>query len=132
MNPEITDVGAAREMVKTVEDPNRHINREIAEWIRRRDLWVGGVNVAQGLASLNLPLLCIAARGDGVVPLATATFPYHQIGSSSKELLVVGDAALHIGHADMFISNEAHERVFHPMSRWLLEQGRATVEPPGG
>ena len=42
MNPEITDVSAAREMVKTVEDPNRAINRQIADWI---------VEVVDGLAA---------------------------------------------------------------------------------
>ncbi|MHB8876276.1 MAG: alpha/beta fold hydrolase [Myxococcaceae bacterium] len=125
MNPEITDIGAAREMVKTVEDPNRHINREIAGWIKGRDLVVRGVNVSLGLPAITQPLLCIAAHGDGVVPLETAEYPFRKVGSASKELIIVGDPGLHMAHADMFVSSEAHERVFRPMTAWLLENGRA-------
>lgn len=125
MNPEITDLTAAREMVKTVEDPRRSINLEIARWLRTKDLIVRGVNVAEGLSKITQPLLCIAAHGDGVVPLATAEYPYHRVASASKELIVVGDPGLHMAHADMFVSSQAHEKVFHPMSRWLLENGRA-------
>jgi hypothetical protein len=42
LNPDIVDLGAAREMVGTVEDPNRHVNREIARWIKDRDRTAAG------------------------------------------------------------------------------------------
>jgi pimeloyl-ACP methyl ester carboxylesterase len=120
MNPEITDTSAAEEMVKTVEDPNRYINREIAHWIRRRDLVVGGVNVSDALRSMKEPLLCVVAVGDGVVPRKTAAFPFHQIGSPHKTLVEVGDDLVAMAHADLFVSTEAHQRVFEPISSWLL------------
>ena len=68
MNAEITDTRAAGEMVKTVEDPNRHVNRQIAHWIRDRDLVLRGVDISEGLRSITAPLLCVSAWGDGIVP----------------------------------------------------------------
>ncbi len=121
LNPEITDVSAASEMARSVEDPNRFINRQIAQWMKDADLFVRGVNVAQGLGSLQNPLLCIFGNGDGIVPPATARFPYERIGSTMKKLVEVGDDSLSLAHADLFISREAHERVFRPIRDWLVE-----------
>lgn len=119
MNPELTDTTAIAEMVHTVEDPNRYINRELARWIKRRDLVVKGVNIAEKLRSVKTPFLCVLAHGDGVVPRETAAFSFHQIGSKDKELLIVGDELMRHAHADLFVSTEAHERVFRPISTWL-------------
>lgn len=123
MNPETMDTSAIREMVNTVEDPSRHINREIAHWIARRDLVLDGVNVSDALGEVARPLLCILATGDGIVPRSTAEFPYSQVSSSEKKLIEVGDQAMRMAHADMFISRQAQEIVFAPMARWLAEQG---------
>jgi pimeloyl-ACP methyl ester carboxylesterase len=123
MNAEITDTSAVSEMVRTVEDPNRHVNRQIARWIRDRDLVLRGVNVSDGLRSLTAPLLCVSAWGDGIVPRPTAEFPYRAAGSPVKKLLEVGAADLAMAHADLFISDEAQIRVFAPIAEWLAEQG---------
>lgn len=128
MNPEITDTSAAREMVRTVENPNRHINRQIAHWIARSDLVLEGVNVTERLRDLRRPLLTVVAQSDGIVPAETAAFPHEHCGSPDRELLVVGDRTLAMAHADLFVSREAHERVFRPMASWLA--ARATL--PGG
>jgi len=121
INPEITDTSAAEEMVKTVEDPNRAINRQIAEWIRRRDLVLRDTNISEALRSVTRPLLCVYANGDGIVPRETATFPYEQAGSSRKSLLEVGTREIAMAHADMFVSRECHARVFAPVAAWLAE-----------
>jgi esterase/lipase len=105
--------------VKTVENPNRHINREIARWVRDKDLIVRGVNISQGLSKVTCPLLCVLANGDGIVPRDAAEYALKQVGSSRKELLVVGDEDCRLAHADMFVCNEAHERVFAPIAEWL-------------
>lgn len=125
MNPEASDVTAAREMVKTVENPNRHINREIARWIRDRDLVVRGVNVAEKLSTLDLPLLAVVANGDGIVPVETASFPYDASASRHKALLVIGDETMALAHADLFVSRTAHDQVFRPIAEWLTR----TYEP---
>ncbi|MBL9026548.1 MAG: alpha/beta fold hydrolase [Myxococcales bacterium] len=122
MNPEHVDTSALTELVRTVEDPNRHVNREIAEWIRSSELVIRGTTVSQALASLRTPLLCVVAKADGIVPPETAAFPYHAIGSTDRTLLEVGSETLKLAHADMFISNHAHERVFAPVRDWLLER----------
>ena len=119
MNAEITDTSAAAEMVKTVEDPNRHVNRQIACWIRDRDLVLRGVNISEGLARLQQPLLCVSALGDGIVPRRTAEYPYLAAGSTDKQLIEVGTEQIVMAHADLFISRESQTRVFEPLASWL-------------
>ncbi len=119
LNPAITDTQAAREMVKTVEDPNRHINRQIAHWIRDKDLVLRGINVSEALAEFANPLFCVLANGDGIVPRDTAAFPHSQVRSSAKKLLEVGTKDILLAHADLFVSNESHARVFAPIAEWL-------------
>lgn len=122
LNAGSTDLDALAEMVKTVEDPNRHVNREIAQWIRDRDLIVRGVNLSHAIRSLRMPLLCVLARGDGIVPPRTAELCFKTVASEDKALLEVGDADLAMAHADMFVSREASARVFEPIGRWLKER----------
>jgi pimeloyl-ACP methyl ester carboxylesterase len=122
LNPEITDTRQASEMVKTVEDPNPHVNRQIARWIRDKDLILHGINVSEGLRTIEAPLLCVSAWGDGIVPRPTAEFPYVASGSAVKKLLQVGAPDLAMAHADLFISNESQARVFEPIASWLGER----------
>lgn len=122
MNPEHVDTSALKELVRTVEDPNRYVNREIAQWIRTRELVIRGATVSRALAGMSTPLLCVVAKADGIVPPETAAFPYHAIGSPDRTLLEVGTDTLKLAHADLFISNHAHERVFAPVRDWLLER----------
>ena len=124
MNPEITDTSAARELVKTVEDPNRHVNREIAHWFASRDLVVRGVNVSDALPRITVPFLCVLASNDGIVPRETALYAYERVGSKNRGLLEVGTTEIAMAHADLFVSTEAHERVFRPLASWL-----ASLEP---
>lgn len=131
MNASTLDVSAADEMVKTVEDPNRHINREIAEWIRDRDLVLRDTNISEGIRKVRCPLLCVLARGDGIVPRKTAEFPFLTAGSPVKQLLEVGTEELSMAHADMFVSSEAHVRVFEPIARWLAAPTSGPPVRPG-
>jgi len=127
MNPAITDTSAARELVKTVEDPNRHVNREIAEWFATRDLVLRGVNVSEALPRITVPFLCVLASNDGIVPTETALYAYEKIGSASRARLEAGTAEIAMAHADLFVSGEAHERVFRPLAQWL-----ASLAPDAG
>jgi pimeloyl-ACP methyl ester carboxylesterase len=120
MHTESTDVAYARTMVQTVEDPNRHVNREIAEWIGKRELVIGGVNVSRALPSMRYPLLCVVAMQDGIVPPETARDVFDAIGSDSKVLLEVGTPEAPIAHADLFLSTGAQERVFAKIADFLL------------
>lgn len=129
MNPSITDTSAAREMVKTVEDPNRYINREIAHWFRRRDLFVKGENLSEAIRRIDNPFFCIYANGDGIVPPETATFAYYQVSSPVKGLLEVGTRDMSHAHADLFISDGVHERVFRPLADWLAARASESSAP---
>jgi pimeloyl-ACP methyl ester carboxylesterase len=120
LNERSTDLSQAARMVQTVEDPHPMINREIAEWIKRSDLVVRGVNVSAKLPSLTHPFLCVVANDDGIVPPATSRHTFDVIGSSRKELLLVGDLDTPIAHADLFLCKGAQERVFAPIADFLL------------
>lgn len=119
LNPEITDTSQAAEMARTVEDPSRHLNKEIAQWMKDKDLIVGGVNIAEGLRAVRAPFMCVLASADGVVPARTAEFAYQRIGSPEKSLVRAGSEEVRMAHADLFVSRESKARVFQPISTWL-------------
>jgi pimeloyl-ACP methyl ester carboxylesterase len=127
VNPEASDLSTARELVKTIEDPNRHINRELAVWFRKKDLIVHGMNISDHMRDVTAPVLCIVAGQDGIVPAETATYPYDAVSSKQKELVVVGDETLSMAHADLFISNEVHGRVFGPIRDFFLRNEEVTA-----
>lgn len=120
INPEHVDVAHVKEIVKTVEDPNRFINRQIARWINERDLHLSGKNLSDAIAGIDAPLLCVVANADGIVPRETAEYCYRRVGSQDKSLLEVGSSDLRLAHADMFISRHAEDVVFAPIRDWLL------------
>lgn len=121
LNGQSTDLSQAHRMAQTVEDPHPFVNREIAEWLKRGDLVVRGVNVSARLPALGNPFLCVVANDDGVVLPATARHTYDVIGSENKRLLVVGDPDQPIAHADLFLCRGAQERIFAPIADFLLD-----------
>ncbi|WP_394820645.1 alpha/beta fold hydrolase [Pendulispora albinea] len=120
MNVSSTDVTEAATMVQTVEDPNPHVNRNIAHWVAERELVMRGVNVSRALRGMHHPFLCIVANDDGIVPPETARDPYDAIGSDDKELLAVGDPTFPMAHADLFLSTGCQEKVFEKLAAFLL------------
>lgn len=121
LNTASTDVSKHELMIQTVEDPNPHVNQEIAEWMKRRDLVMRGVNVSQALRSMKHPLFCVVASNDGIVPPDTARAIYDHIGSTDKALLEVGEPEEPIAHADLFLATGAQERVFKRVADFLLD-----------
>ncbi len=120
LNERSTDLSQAAKMVQTVEDPHPVINREIAEWIRRGDLVVRGVNVSARLPEMKHPFFCVVANDDGIVLPATSRHTFDAIGSTHKEILFVGDTEMPIGHADLFLCKGAQPRIFAPVADFLL------------
>lgn len=120
INPEHIDVASIDELVRTVEDPNRFINRQIAHWVREKDLVLHGSSLSDAIADIEAPLLCVVANGDGIVPRETAEFSYVRVRSKDKTLLEVGTTQMRLAHADMFISQHAQAAVFAPIRDWLL------------
>ena len=130
MHPVIIDTSRMDEMLQTIEDPNPVLNRQIAEWIASRDLYVNGFNVTEGLASATNPLLVVLASADGIVPERTALSAFQAMASPVKDVLRVGNETLPVAHADLFISEIARERVFEPLADWLAAQNRPAEAPP--
>ena len=122
LNADSTDTSNAATMIQTVEDPNPYVNRDIARWIRRRELVVRGVNVSKSMRAMKYPLMVVVANDDGVVPPETSRDIFTAVGSTDKELLEVGDATSRIAHADLFLSTGAQDRIFAPVADFLLRR----------
>jgi pimeloyl-ACP methyl ester carboxylesterase len=125
LHPEIVDTSKMNEMIETVENPNRMLNREIAEWVKQGDLVVRGVNVTEGIEEVNNPLLVVLSNADGIVPEATALSAYEKMGASFKEVLRVGTKKVPVAHADLFVSDIAQQWVFEPLAQWLIARNQA-------
>jgi pimeloyl-ACP methyl ester carboxylesterase len=124
MHADMVDMSQVTELVKAVEDPIPQLNREIAHWMRAKDLTVGGLNVTQGLARVEgLPLLCILGNADGIVPPAAALSVRAVLGEEAVDVLEVGDERSAFAHADLFIARQAQDQVFRPMGEWLAARG---------
>lgn len=119
MNKAMIDLSKVDQLVRTVDDPIPYLNMQIARWVSNRDLIVAGTNVSEAVADIDLPLFCVAANADGIVPVETALSAAEIMGSSDIETLEVGDARNWFAHADLFINNEADTRVFGPLHSWL-------------
>lgn len=110
------------ELVKTVEDPPRSVNRQLAAWFKNGGLKIGGISVAERLGDVQIPLLVVTANGDGIVPAETAHSVLDVWGGPAT-ILVVGDDEVRYGHADPYIAPDAHERVFSPIIDWVHSAG---------
>lgn len=122
MNVHQIDLEEADELVKTVDDPHPHLNRQIAHWIRDRDLMIDGVNVTEAMADIQTPVLCILANRDGIVPPESALSILEAIGTDDGHELTVGNEHRWFAHADLFISEGAEKKVFVPMADWLVDR----------
>lgn len=122
MNPKNIDLSAAAELVKTVDDPNMHLTRQIAHWIRNRDLVVDGLNITHSLLDVDIPMMAVVANQDGIVPPEAVLSVFDHIGSKQAEVLRVGTREVPFAHADMFISRDVSREVFEPMATWLERQ----------
>lgn len=119
MNKHMIDLSRADELVQTVDDPVPRLNKQIAHWIKGRDLVVDGRNVTNSLKGLELPTLAVIANADGVVPVETALSIQNVLAPNSVDVLFVGDDHHWFAHADLFVSDHAQDRVFAPLSDWL-------------
>lgn len=122
MNARQIDLRKAKLLTPTVDDPIPHLNRQIALWLRRQDLVVKGVNVPLTLKLLkSLPMLCVLANRDGVVPPEASLSLLEVRPPSQVEVVIAGDDDTWFAHADLFIAPKAPEWVFAPMISWLAQ-----------
>ena len=124
MNTSTIDTRHMGEITRTVEDPPIAVNVDIAHWMRDRDLKVGGIDIASGLAAMRMPLLVVLGNRDGVVPEPTVMSVVGAWGGDDVQVLRVGDRKNWYGHANLFVADDAPELVFQPIIRWLQREGR--------
>jgi len=123
MNASHVDLDAASELVRTVEDPDPTVNRDIAGWMKSRDLIIDGVNVTDAMGRVDKPLLLVVANRDGIVPEPVATSAGRAWGGRDVTTLRIGTDQDWYAHADLFVGHEAPTVVFSPIERWLRERG---------
>lgn len=127
MNASQIDLSQADDLVKTVDDPNPYLNRQIAHWIQQRDMVVAGLNVTEAIGALeDLPILCLLANKDGIVPQEAALSVKRAVAPDLIDEMIVGGSGDNwYAHADLFISENARDEVFVPMARWIQARGRS-------
>jgi pimeloyl-ACP methyl ester carboxylesterase len=119
LHPDICDLSEPDSLVQTVEDPVPSLNVEIARWIRNRDLIHRGRNLTVDVAGLTTPLLSVVANADGIVPQGTTLSADAVMDQARRQVVIAGDGAVPMAHADLFISRPAEQQVFEPLGRWL-------------
>lgn len=123
MNMATIDMDCMGELTKTVEDPVPSINRELAVWLRRKDLVLQGVNITRALRQVDLPLLVVLSNRDGIVPQETALTGPDAWGGDDVEILRVGTADNWYAHANLFVADDCPQLVFAHLIRWLRRTG---------
>lgn len=119
MNTSTIDTRRMTEITRTVETPPRKLNRDIAYWLRDRDLTLRGINVTRALKGMDMPLLVVLGNRDGVVPEPTVMSVIDAWGGDDVHVVRVGDPSNWYAHANLFVADDAPELVFEPMVRWL-------------
>jgi pimeloyl-ACP methyl ester carboxylesterase len=122
MNVHQIELEEADRLVQTIDNPNPGLNRQIAHWLDDRDMIVDGVDVTEAMAEVDIPVFCILANHDGIVPPSSVLSIAEAIGSDVVDILRVGTEDHWFAHADLFISEYAEDRVFDPLARWLERQ----------
>jgi pimeloyl-ACP methyl ester carboxylesterase len=121
LNAAHVDLTHAPAMVRTIEDPEPGVNRDLARWMAARDLVVRGKNVREALRQVRAPLLVVVANADGIVPERAAVAALPAWGGARADVLRVGDARRRWAHADLFVAAGADRHVFAPIAAWLAD-----------
>ena len=122
LHTNITDISHPEILTQTVEDPNPHLNAEISDWIRNKDLIINEFNLTQEMQKVDVPIFALLSNADGIVPPATALSVLDAVSSTVRDSYTAGDHNIRMAHADMYISDYAKPMVFEPLAHWLLNQ----------
>lgn len=119
LNADIVDLSKGEELVRTVDDPNPRLTRQMAQWIKDVHLTVEGLDIGNALGAVDVPIQCVIAMQDGVVTPESALSVLDHIGSSTVDVVEVGTYETPHAHADLFVSDGVGQRVFRPIREWL-------------
>lgn len=119
VNVDHIDFSDADQVMKTIDVPSRRINRQIALWMRHKDMVLSGINVTEALGGVDKPLLVIHTNRDQIVPEPVCLAVTTAWGGRDVTVLKIGDDADWYAHADLFMAPHAPALVFGPMADWL-------------
>ena len=121
MHADIVDTSDLVTLLQTVDDPNRHLNEDVAWWVKRKDVVIDGVNISEEWRNVTNPFICLIGNADGIVPEDSALAALELSGAPAykKKLLRIGDDKLKFAHADLFVSTPAPRMVFEPLAAAL-------------
>jgi len=122
INPRLTDTSDVENLACTIENPHPAISDALLRWISNGDLILDGRNTTENMEHFERPLFVICGSGDLICPQDAAMAALeHSRGETT--FMCVDDPQGAVGHADLFISSIAPERVFSPVAEWL--QGKS-------
>lgn len=122
MNTAHVDLSQSSTMLNTVEDPVARVNKDIARWVKNRDMVLRGINITEAMAATSQPLLLVMSNRDGIVPDEAVLSARRAWGASDVEVLKVGTEADWYAHADLFVADDAPRLVFDPIARWVADR----------
>lgn len=85
----------------------------------------------EGLRSVEVPVLCVAAAGDHQDPEWACRMLFEQIGSPHKQFLSLGRRhgfSDDFGHVEMIVSKVAQQEVWPRLADWLQQDREANVD----
>ena len=95
------------------------INRAIGAWMRAGAMEIGGIRIREGLAAFDGPLLVIHGSADGIVPGPAALSVVGATSGPVEVERIDHPSGEGVGHADLFVSDIAPERVFARVAAFL-------------
>jgi pimeloyl-ACP methyl ester carboxylesterase len=108
----------------TLEDPGPGALRQLDHYLEHGRLVSadGGLDYADLLDRVRVPILLVAGEGDVLAPMESMVETYEAVGSPDKTLARFGKAEGHqadYGHCDLVWSRHAPDEVFPVIADWL-------------
>jgi polyhydroxyalkanoate synthase len=105
------------------DDPSVALLRSIRQWMKSGTptLYGGAVDLCEGIAAAEVPLLVITGEDDPICPPSAGELALSRWGHTDRLALRAPGS-----HFDLVLGSQAPERVFAPLGRWLSERRRLT------
>jgi pimeloyl-ACP methyl ester carboxylesterase len=108
-------------MVYAVEDPPVALLRAVRGWIRSGTpaLYGGALELCEGIASADVPLLVVTATEDPICPPEAGERALERWGHADRSAIRAPGS-----HLDLVLGRDAPTEVFEPIARWIGERRR--------
>ncbi|MBI2426142.1 MAG: alpha/beta fold hydrolase [Candidatus Hydrogenedentes bacterium] len=122
-----------------LEDPLPKVMHQFVYWVNMKT-WrmnAGQLDVKDGLASLDFPLMALYAQVDPFIPLPKAREFVSALPHEDKEIVICSKengCEQDYGHCDILFARNGVREVYEPIARWLARHAisdKPTSERPG-